>query len=78
MIRIGNCKIKKVSNRASYGGKAVTRVVIDFNSTDIMRDKINELVEWFMKKREPIVVFKLQDRNSTLDEVFGEIEKKDG
>ena len=77
MIRIGKCKIKKVSNRASYGGKAVTRVVIDFNSDDIMRDRLNELLEWFMKKREPIVVFKLQDRNSTLDEAFGEIEKKE-
>ena len=76
MIRIGSCKIKKVSNRASYGGKAVTRIVIDFNSADIMRDKINELMEWFMKKREPIVVFKLQDRTSTLDEAFEKIEKK--
>jgi len=67
MITLSKCKIKGIKSRVSYGGKLITRVTIDFNSDVIMRDKFNELTEWFLKRREPIVELRLQEENSTLD-----------
>jgi len=67
MITLSKCKIKGIKSRVSYGGKLITRVTIDFNSDAIMRDKLNELTEWFLKRQEPTMELKLQGKSSTLD-----------
>ena len=67
MITLPKCKIKGIKSRVSYGGKLITRVTIDFDSQNINRDKFNELTEWFLKRREPTIELKLQEKNSTLD-----------
>lgn len=68
MIKVSRTRIKKVTHRTSYAGRLVTRVIIDFDSERVNRDKLDEVNEWWLKRRDVIIEMKLDDANASLFE----------
>jgi len=57
--------------RSSYGGKMVTRIVADFDASEVSKQQYTQMMERLKSKQVMVMHLMLQDENKTL----GEFEK---